>query len=772
MSKIVSICKTLTVATNSSMCSDSESFDMGPLPLACANSIATTTIPKVLDIIFTPNLTAIDGICTHDCLKALISRINTTLPNCQVEWPYLARAPVSPKMLYKTYLNAVYGYDICFGYIYWYGSWSELCAWNATSNNFSLCSAQLASLYSVPFSSTCYQAYKNTFGNQTILLGRMNIIETVLTGLDFVKSRFLAARINCPSSISVGFKTLRTIWSTNYTPTPGLNKCNQSTLATLLSAPLPYACYSNGFSSWTQVFLPYNLSSLSSIPRACAIAALAYTDTFPACEWIDEDVGETLVGINISTRVSSFLVAAQNLPRPSLTISLPTSSPLLYYYPTPAPTNYYPSSSPSTLPSCYWATNSESALFKNYQSVNLSSVCLAFGPWDQGTRAIDFIWRYPDYIPLACFQPACRADIEASAANFGSLSCAESLEMTLELSGLLSLCQRLSLALDEPLCDDWPNLGSIPSECVGVATSGSTTFLELIRSDNLAAMDRITCYSMSCTATISDSINSLPDCKMELQLAGGAPISPKMLYSSTFTAFCNSSALAKVDYNSCSSQLAALYTIPFSKTCNMVLSSIPMKLYVLQTAFTGDYIHQAQKIAATPACMQDVAVMRERLANVSSCAPDLVFASNELQKVLTTTYISDRNLPLCSESQISSGISLLKTSAAASCTFNSKRPTWTNILLPDHLSDLAKFVNNTDCVDAALAIAKSLPNCEWASVTNGDIITGVNVATRTSSFLLAAQSVNETTSTSLAVRRGLTSSLSIAVLATLVLRWL
>ncbi|CAK4637713.1 unnamed protein product, partial [Aphanomyces euteiches] len=60
-------------------------------------------------------MTAINGTCYTDCATALFNRIST-LPDCQVEWPAFAGAPVAPKSLYKTYLNALCGYDMCTNY--------------------------------------------------------------------------------------------------------------------------------------------------------------------------------------------------------------------------------------------------------------------------------------------------------------------------------------------------------------------------------------------------------------------------------------------------------------------------------------------------------------------------------------------------------------------------------------------------------------------------------------------------------------------------------
>ncbi|KAH9143304.1 hypothetical protein LEN26_005077 [Aphanomyces euteiches] len=825
MNRIVSICKALTVATTTRMCTDSDSLDLGSLPAQCFASIVAPRTPTVLDLFFPSNMTAINGTCYTDCATALFNRIST-LPDCQVEWPAFAGAPVAPKSLYKTYLNALCGYDMCTNY-WWYGYSPYLCGWSAPYNDFSSCSAVTASLYSTPFSKTCNQAYRNTFVNQTNETAGMYIVETALTGNYLVKSRFLASvtacildvvalayKANCSSTVSFALQTLQVVWSTIYKSTANLPSCNQSNITTLLNAAPPYSCISLGLTSWSQVFLPSHMSDLSSLSQACVTAALEYAKTFPACEWIDLSAGESLVGINVSTRVSSFLVAAQSVLQNSSNLTKTPSNytpSTTYYYPSPSPNYYYPppytyytpstytpptstasyktptpsnssstnsstspptttsqspppspSSSPpqspqpsSTSPASTSCLSSDkSAMFAYFQSLPLSSTCLSFGPWNQTAKPTDFLTTLQPFIPFACFQSSCRADIAASVTNFKKMACDEAQLLGAALDGLVSLCQRLSLSFSLSTCTVPPDIGSMTVQCFDIIP-GTTSLLDLIEPSSLLTYNSI-CNSSDCVASIATRIGGLSDCQVDWPTAGSAPISPKILYSSFLSGMCSLPVSTTIDYGMCPGQLAALYTTPFSLAC---IAALGGKQYVLETAFMGDYVHQIQKIALNSACMGDIAVMKARLATLNGCASGLVFASEVLQKVLATSHSANTSLPLCTKTQFAAGTTLLASPASASCYTNTtKVVSWSDVLLPSHLADLVSFVNKTDCIEAALAVAKNLPPCEWADPTRGDIVTGVDATTRVSSFLVAIKSLAQTTASTSTAWKIVTSS--------------
>ncbi|RHZ40394.1 hypothetical protein DYB26_015657 [Aphanomyces astaci] len=197
------------------------------------------------------------------------------------------------------------------------------------------------------------------------------------------------------------------------------------------------------------------------------------------------------------------------------------------------------------------------------------------------------------------------------------------------------------------------------------------------------------------------------------------------------------------DFTSCNARVANLFATTFSDACVQAQFNGQNPTFILQSTITGTaYFSLNRRLVTTPACAKNIATVASRLNSVGNCSTDLTLAINTYQAVSAIAYASNPALPLCSAVQTSQLMTLLSAPAATVCTFNHSgvlAVQWRDVFLPRHLTDLATLATPS-CVAAALTYAKTFPACEYADRSNGDVVLGIDAATRISAYLVVAES--------------------------------
>ncbi|RHZ39926.1 hypothetical protein DYB26_015776, partial [Aphanomyces astaci] len=521
MTGLVNLCSSLVLATTAQpTCSNySYATNLGAVPAACASAAPLAT--SALAILQSSDLKSFDAVCqVPACVANLTARI-TALPTCRLEWPYFYGAPLIPKEVYLGYLSS-----FC----------DNLPTQSAV--NTSSCPAKLAALYATPFSDTCIAQY---FGNRIAFviyeatLRRYILLSRYLATSNACKSSIqymlndLADAGPCAASVLFAFQTLQQAVSKVYPSNSSLALCTNSESASviaLLGSPASVACLRNPLVQiWSDVYTPHQLADLASIVATpgCVASAVAFaTSSFPKCEFAAPDKGDAAVGMDAATRFTSFLLAADYL------VTREASPPV-------------------------------------------SRACFDGGHgsyWLEDARPMDFLTVSRGLVPMACTVDSCRADFIASAIALKETNASTVQSLGASVAGIANVCNSLALSFGLPRCTSASpfDLGGVPPACTTVAASVASAAAIALPSD-LGALTAV-CQVPACVAALTMQMNALPDCEAEWGPSGGAFVSPKQVYLSYLTSFCNSTTVVvATNFSTCSNKLAAAHFVTFTNDC-------------------------------------------------------------------------------------------------------------------------------------------------------------------------------------------------------------
>ncbi|RHY14727.1 hypothetical protein DYB36_000716 [Aphanomyces astaci] len=384
-------------------------------------------------------------------------------------------------------------------------------------------------------------------------------------------------------------------------------------------------------------------------------------------------------------------------------------------------------------------------MFAHFRNLPFSNACAKAGGWNASVKTTDLLTTLKASLSLACALPSCRSDIDASATNLLYMPCNEAQVLGTAMTRLRSFCQSFALALPPslPCADsDLVELGPLTAQCFNVVPD-ATSLVDIVLPSNLATYPAV-CKVPTCVASILGRIRTLSSCSADWPSLGQAPVSAKDIYQNYVTSFCNSENFqAANDFTSCNARVANLFATTFSDACVQAQFNGQNPTFILQSTITGTaYFSLNRRLVTTPACAKDIATVASRLNSVGNCSTDLTLAINTYQAVSAIAYASNPALPLCSAVQTSQLMTLLSAPAATVCTFNHSGVVavqWRDVFLPRHLADLATLATPS-CVAAALTYAKTFPACEYADRSNGDVVLGIDAATRISAYLVVAES--------------------------------
>ncbi|RHZ16989.1 hypothetical protein DYB37_005282 [Aphanomyces astaci] len=259
LTKLGTLCSNLTVTTNSTAtrCTVADRATLvGSVPSECFGLVPSAS--SLLDLVLPVNLTvSYNRICaSSSCVTAILNRIDS-LPACWMTWDAMGGAPIIPKALYKSYVNAMCSLDLCVDMNYWwyYGTPTKyLCSWSSssTTSSSSTCASKVAVAYTTPFSSSCvaavwpnqtqprttYYVLQQAIQNDYFYLSRKLMNEpsckldvaAMASQLDSIAS-FTCAGSTSTNSILLGIKTIQTVLASPITPQEDLAVCTASEMA-------------------------------------------------------------------------------------------------------------------------------------------------------------------------------------------------------------------------------------------------------------------------------------------------------------------------------------------------------------------------------------------------------------------------------------------------------------------------------------------------------------------------------------------------------------
>ncbi|KAH9139472.1 hypothetical protein AeRB84_016258 [Aphanomyces euteiches] len=352
--------------------------------------------------------------------------------------------------------------------------------------------------------------------------------------------------------------------------------------------------------------------------------------------------------------------------------------------------------------------------------MSLSSECNTFSDCADAPCLLNSITGFD--VGNICWSSACRQDMDTAAAALPS--CDEAKSPLAVINGIRAVCASNKFGSTLPLCSEDINYRRIPlgPKCQALAPSNSTMlrdFLKYSLSNNSQAYCASTGAAKDCMdELLTSTIPKMPACQ---DLYTYWNIGD---YLSVFlTAFCaESPATPSASLTNCVAQLSPFLMYPISTTCSSIFGSYSNYYKFISDLMVDNGPKAFAQLCSQTSCVLDI---NDAVALLPTNACRSIVASDVkvIQAYCAYNMTATATQPNCSSQLSTLEDTILKFTPDPSCTSPSSSLKY--VLAPSTVRYFDKYCSQKACVDASIAMAAQMPNCQKNGLSQPALYGGV-----------------------------------------------